>query len=72
MVTEDDQPKSAQTLQKFDLSKRKVDKFLEEVNDFAVSFDGEKILYRKGESWTTDRRPRLRRCEARRSPDSGR
>ena len=29
--------------------KRKVDKFLDEVNDFAVSFDGEKILYRKGD-----------------------
>ncbi len=51
VVTEDDQPNLNQTIQKFDLSKRKVDKFLEEVNDFAVSFDGEKILYRKGEQW---------------------
>ena len=48
--TEGDVP---QTIQKFDLSKRKVDKFLDEVNDYVVSFDGEKILYRKGESWAT-------------------
>ena len=41
------------TIQKFDLTKRKADKFLEEVNDFTVSFDGEKILYRKGDSWST-------------------
>jgi len=42
-----------QTIQKFDLSKRKVDKFLEGVNDYTVSFDGEKILYRKGDAWAT-------------------
>jgi tricorn protease len=53
VVTEDDQPNVSQTIQKFDLSKRKVDKVLEDVNDFIVSFDGEKILYRKGESWAT-------------------
>src|SRR5271165_1176045 len=53
VVTEDDQPNVNQTIQKFDLSKRKVDKFMDEVNDFAVSFDGEKILYRKDEAWTT-------------------
>jgi tricorn protease len=53
MVTEDDYPNVSQTIQKFDLSKRKVDKVLEDVNDFAVSFDGEKILYRKGDSWST-------------------
>jgi tricorn protease len=53
VVTEDDQPDVNQTIQKFDLSKRKVDKFLEEVNDYAISFDGEKILYRKGEQWST-------------------
>jgi tricorn protease len=40
------------TLQKFDLSKRKVDKFLDEVNDYALSADGSKILYRKGEQFT--------------------
>jgi tricorn protease len=53
VVTEDDQPNVSQTIQKFDLSKRKVDKVLEDVNDFAVSFDGEKILYRKDDSWST-------------------
>ncbi len=51
--TEDDYPNLNQTIQKFDLSKRKVDKLLDEVNDFVVSFDGEKILYRKGDSWST-------------------
>jgi tricorn protease len=51
--TEDDFPNLNQTIQKFDLSKRKVDKLLDEVNDFTVSFDGEKILYRKGDSWST-------------------
>jgi tricorn protease len=53
IVTEDDFPNVPETIQKFDLGKRKVDKVLEDVNDFAVSFDGEKILYRKGESWAT-------------------
>ena len=53
VITEDDQENLPQTIQKFDLSKRKVDKFLDEVNDFVVSFDGEKILYRKGEAWAT-------------------
>jgi len=51
VMTED--PSPSQTIQKFDLSKRKVDKAIEDVNDFTVSFDGEKILYRKGESWST-------------------
>ena len=40
------------TVQRFDLSKRKVEKFLDDVNDFAVSFDGEKVLYRKTDQWT--------------------
>jgi tricorn protease len=53
VVTEEDQQDLTQTIQKFDLSKRKVDKWIEEVNDYAVSFDGEKILYRKGEAWAT-------------------
>ncbi len=53
VITEDDQPNLNQTIQKFDLSKRKVDKFMDEVNDFAISFDGEKILYRKGDAWAT-------------------
>lgn len=45
----EDSPK--QTIQKFDLSKRKADKFLDDVNDFTVSFNGEKLLYRKGDQW---------------------
>jgi tricorn protease len=53
VITEDNQEDLPQTIQKFDLSKRKVDKLLDEVNDYAVSFDGEKILYRKAKSWTT-------------------
>ncbi len=50
MVEEDhyDVPK---TLHKFDLAKRKVDKFMDGVNDFTVSFDGERVLVRQGESW---------------------
>jgi tricorn protease len=53
VITEDDFPDLSQTIQKFDLSKRKLDKFMDDVNDFTISFDGEKILYRKGESWAT-------------------
>ena len=34
-------------------SKRKVEKFLDEVNDFTISFDGSKLLYRKAEQWAT-------------------
>jgi tricorn protease len=52
-AADDDGPNVNETIQKFDLSKRKVDKLLEEVNDFVVSFDGEKILYRKGDQWLT-------------------
>jgi tricorn protease len=53
VITDEDQPNLPQTIDKFDLSKRKVEKFLDDVNDYAVSFDGEKVLYRKGESWAT-------------------
>ena len=53
VVTEDDFPNVSQTIQKFDLSKRKVDKVLDDINDYSVSFDGEKILYRKADSWST-------------------
>ncbi|MGA7931114.1 MAG: PDZ domain-containing protein, partial [Candidatus Sulfotelmatobacter sp.] len=52
-LSEEDQRNLTGTIQKFDLSKRKVDKWIEEVNDYAVSFDGGKILYRKGEAWAT-------------------
>ena len=53
VITEGDQENLPLIIQKFDLSKRKVDKWIEEANDYTVSFDGEKILYRKGEAWTT-------------------
>jgi tricorn protease len=43
-------PPSA-TIQKFDLKTRKTEKFLEGVRMFAVSFNGEKALYRQGERW---------------------
>src|SRR5208282_3890589 len=39
VLTENDYPNLNQTIQKFDLSKRKVDKLMDEINDFAVSFD---------------------------------
>ena len=52
VITEEDFPNLRQVLHKFDLAKRKVDKFIDEVNDYAVSFDGERLLYRKGEEWT--------------------
>jgi tricorn protease len=39
------------TLHKFDLKTRKTEKFLEGIRDFDVSFNGEKLLYWKGEQW---------------------
>ena len=51
VIRESDQEDLKTTLWKFDLSKRKVDKFLDEVNDYALSDDGGKILYRKGEQF---------------------
>ncbi len=53
VVGVDDSRDVTETIQKFDLAKRKVEEFLDEVNDFTVSFDGGKILYRKGEQWAT-------------------
>jgi tricorn protease len=52
-LSEEDYRNLTGTIQKFDLSKRKVDKWIEEVNDYAISYDGSKILYRKGEAWAT-------------------
>jgi tricorn protease len=52
VITEEDQEDLPQALQKFDLGKRKVDKFIEGVNDYAVTANGEKVLYRKGEEWS--------------------
>ena len=52
VVRESDFDNLKVTVQRFDLSKRKVEKFLDDVNDVAVSSDGEKILYRKTDQWT--------------------
>ena len=43
---------SSNTIQKFDLSTRKVDKFLDGVNGFWISATGEKILVSQGPQWT--------------------
>ncbi len=43
---------SSNTLQKFDLSTRKVDKFLDGVNGFWISATGEKIMVSQGPQWT--------------------
>jgi tricorn protease len=52
VITEEDAENLTQTLQKFDLGKRKVDKFVEDVNDYAVTANGEKLQYRKGDDWS--------------------
>ncbi|MCI0489701.1 MAG: PDZ domain-containing protein [Blastocatellia bacterium] len=38
-------------LEKFDLEKRKLDKVLDGINGFLLSHNGEKMLYRRGQSW---------------------
>ncbi|TFG55615.1 MAG: protease [Candidatus Aminicenantes bacterium] len=43
---------SANTLHKFDLATRKVDKFLDGVNGFSLSATGEKILLNQSPQWT--------------------
>ncbi len=41
----------AVTLQRFDLKTRKTDKLLEGISTFAISFDGEKMLYQQQKKW---------------------
>src|SRR2546428_12431221 len=53
VITEADFPNLSQTLYKWDLEKRKVGKVVEEINDYTVSVNGEKVLYRKGAQWAT-------------------
>lgn len=48
---QDGEDNSPATLQKFDLAKRKLDKFAEHIDSFALSFDGDKFLYSRGEDW---------------------
>jgi len=40
------------TLHKFDLAQRKFEKFLDNVNGFVISANGEKILFASGQNWT--------------------
>lgn len=40
------------TLYKFDLAERKIDKLVDQVRDFDVSRDGDKLLFRQRETWT--------------------
>ena len=60
VATAPDEPDKAPPykIQKFDLGKRKLDKLADEASDFALSFDGNKMLYREKDSWfiakTTD------------------
>jgi tricorn protease len=42
---------AAFTLHKFDLEKRKFEKFLDNINGFTLSANGEKILYNQGDNW---------------------
>jgi tricorn protease len=39
------------TLIKFDLKTRKTERMIEGIRDFYLSFDGNKMLYQRGESW---------------------
>ena len=41
----------ATTIHRFDMSKRKLEKFVEGASQAAVSENGEKVLYRAGEGW---------------------
>ncbi len=50
-VDGDDGGDTPQVLQRFDLGKRKLDKFVDEINDYLVSFNGERLLYRSGGQW---------------------
>ena len=45
------EPNTPVTVTKFDLSTRKTEPFLAEINAFTVSANGEKVLYRKGPAW---------------------
>jgi tricorn protease len=48
----DPQAPPSMTVSKFDLSKRKTDQIVAGVQNFAISFNGEKILYQQGENWS--------------------
>jgi tricorn protease len=49
--SQEDSDNPKMVLHKFELKKRKVDKFVDGIADFRLSHDGKKLLYRKGEQW---------------------
>jgi len=51
IVVTDFKDEGSVTIQRFDLSKRKTEKFLEGIKGGSVSADGEKLLYRKGDEY---------------------
>jgi len=53
VLREQGQGDNLQVLDRFDLATRKVEKLLEGVNDFALSFDGGRVLYRQAKQWLT-------------------
>ena len=52
LVVVEQQGPPTRTVYKFDLAKRKTEKILDGVRDLDVSANGDKVLYRQGESWT--------------------
>ncbi|MGA9420869.1 MAG: PDZ domain-containing protein, partial [Rhodanobacteraceae bacterium] len=60
---DDDAPK---ILRKFDLDKRKLDKFADGVSTFALSFDGSKVLYSREHDWFI-----VKTGDAPKKPDEG-
>ena len=56
-----EEPSPSFALHKFDMAKRKAEKFVEGIRTFDVSHNREKLLYRKGENWiiaSTDAPPK--------------
>jgi len=51
VLSQEDSENPKMVLHKFDLKKRKVDKFVDGIADFRLSQDGKKLLFRKGEQW---------------------
>ncbi len=51
VLSQEDSQDPKMVLHKFELKKRKLDKFLDGIADFRISHDGKKVLFRKGEQW---------------------
>jgi tricorn protease len=51
-LVQDDEGAPALTVHKFDLKTRKTEKILDDVNAFELSFNGEKMLFRRKDQWT--------------------